>query len=478
VSQPLTAGLGRFVSTLVYEGIPAPAIATVKLGFTDCIGVMLAGSREPVTAAVERTLLTDAPSGPGTLYFSDRRTTAPVAAMINGTASHALDYDDVALKGSHPSTVLVPAILAEAQALGASGRDMIRAYVAGYEVWGELIFRERGNYQRKGWHPTGIFGALGAAAACAALRKLSPEAAAHALGIAASAASGVVSNMGAMVKPTHPGHAAACGMMAARYAANGVTAAHDALEHDQGFLRALSPAGDVDLDSPMTLPPARWRLLEHGLAIKKYPVCYRAHRAIDGMLDLLQREAVETAQIRSIGVTFSPTHALILKHHRPQTAIEGKFSIEFALACAILARRVGLRDLTDAFVRDPAVQELMTKVAIEIDPAEEPGTSGYAPADTVRLELTDGRALAGTPVRHALGDAARPLAAEDLWVKFEDCAGWSRLSLPARPLFDRLQALEDCASVDVLFSASRPVVPLRSGARRARGTSAGRRSVQ
>lgn len=476
MSQPLTAGLGAFVAELAFESIPAAAVATVKLGFTDCIGVMLAGCREPVTAAVERTLLADSPAGSSTLYFSDRRTTAPAAALINGTAAHALDYDDVALKGSHPSTVLVPAILAEAQALGASGRDMIRAYVAGYEVWGELIFRERGNYQRKGWHPTGIFGTVGAAAACAALRGLKPDTAAHALGIAASEASGVVSNMGAMVKPTHPGHAAACGIMAARYAANGVTAAHDALEHEQGFLRALSPAGDVDLDTPTTLPPAHWSLLEHGLAIKKYPVCYRAHRAIDGMLDLLAREAVDLAQVRRIGVTFSPTHALILKHHRPQTALEGKFSIEFALACAIAARRVGLRDLTDAFVREPVVQDLMAKVAIEIDPAEEPGTSGYAPADTVRLELADGRSLAGAPVRHALGDAARPLTAEDLWVKFEDCAGWSGLPLQARALFDRLQQLEACAAAGALFETPQPAVPLRT--KSSRPPAAGRRSVQ
>jgi 2-methylcitrate dehydratase PrpD len=353
---------------------------------------------------------------------------------------------------------------------------MIRAYVAGYEVWAELIFRERGNYQRKGWHPTGIFGAVGAAAACAVLRGLPAEAAAHALGIAASEASGVVSNMGAMVKPTHPGHAAACGIMAARFAANGVTAAHDALEHEQGFLRALSPAGDVDLDTPMTLPPARWRLLEHGLAIKKYPVCYRAHRAIDGMLDLLGRERVETAAIRGIAVTFSPTHALILKHHRPQTALEGKFSIEFALACAIAARRVGLRDLTDAFVSSPAVQDLMAKVVIEIDPVEEPGTSGYAPFDTVRLELADGRTVSGPQVRHARGDAALPLMTEDLWIKFEDCAGWSGLPLQARPLFDRLQQLETCASASDLFPSAPPVVPLRTKSRRS--PAEGRRTVQ
>ncbi len=467
MTRPLTAELGRFVSALAFEDVPAEAVATARHGFTDCVGVMLAGAREPVTAAVERTLLADAPAGKSSLYFTDVRTAAPTAAMINGTAAHALDYDDVALKGSHPSAVLVPAILAEAQTLDASGADMVRAYIAGYEVWGELIGRERGNYQRKGWHPTGVFGALGAAAACATLRGLSAEASAHALGIAASQASGVVSNMGAMAKPMHPGHSAACGIMSARFAANGVTAAADALEHEQGYLRALSPAGDVDLETPAALPPARWRILEQGLAIKKYPVCYRAHRAIDGMLDLLAAESVNVTDIARIGVSFSQSHAVILKNHRPQTAIEAKFSIEFALACAILARRVGLRDLTDDFVRQSAVQDLIGKVAIEIDPVEEAGTSGYAPHDTVKLELADGRTLAGGPIRHARGDAALPLTLADLWAKFEDCAAWSGLPLDARGLFDRLQALERCKSAADLLVPKRRVVPIKSKPRRA-----------
>src|SRR5678809_1299001 len=144
--------------------LPAPVVDIAKQGYTDCIGVMLAGSREPVTEAVERVLSMDAAPGPATLYFSAKRLAAPAAAWINGTASHALDYDDVALKGSHPSAVLVPAILAEAQVLNARGSDLIAAYVAGFEVWADLISRERGNYQRKGWHPTGIFGAISAAA--------------------------------------------------------------------------------------------------------------------------------------------------------------------------------------------------------------------------------------------------------------------------------------------------------------------------
>jgi len=421
MTQPLTAAYGAFIAKLKYKALPRAVTDTIKQGFTDCIGVMLAGSREPVALAVERVLRADQPTGPANLYFSPKRTSAPAAAWINGTASHALDYDDVALKGCHPSAVLVPAILAEAQALNRSGRDMLVAYAAGYEIWADLIARERGNYQRKGWHPTGIFGAVGAAAACASLHRLNPAKAAHALGAAVSEASGVMSNLGSMVKPTHPGKAAASGIYAARFAAAGIAATPDALEHAQGFLAALSPAGDFDVNTPPRMPPKQWQLEKQGLSIKQYPVCYRAHRAIDAMLGLLRSHPVAVKDVAEIRVSFSNSHLVILKNHSPKTAIAAKFSIEFALACALLNQRVGLRDLTDKFVRSAAVRDLMKRVAIDINPIEEAGTSGYAPYDTVEIKLADGAVLNSEQVRHAKGDAQAPLSADELWVKFEDC---------------------------------------------------------
>lgn len=451
MTQPLTATYGAFIAKLKYGALPGAVVNTIKQGFTDCIGVMLAGSREPVTLAVERVLRADQPGGAANLYFSAKRTSAPAAAWINGTASHALDYDDVALKGCHPSAVLVPAILAEAQALKRSGRDMLVAYAAGYEVWADLIARERGNYQRKGWHPTGIFGAIGAAAACASLHRLNAATAAHALGAAASEASGVVSNLGSMVKPTHPGKAAASGIYAARFAAAGVGATPDALEHPQGLLAALSPAGDFDVATPPRLPPRQWQLEKQGLSIKQYPVCYRAHRAIDAMLGLLRQQPVAPDEVAVLGVSFSKSHLIILKNHAPQAALAAKFSIEFALACALLNQRVGLRDLTDKFVRSAAVRSLMKRVAIDVNPVEEAGTSGYAPYDTVQIKLADGTVLDSAQVRHAKGDARAPLSAHELWIKFEDCVAWSKLTLDANKLFAQLQQLEKLKSANALF---------------------------
>jgi 2-methylcitrate dehydratase PrpD len=191
-------------------------------------------------------------SGPASLYFSGEGAAAPEAAWINGTAGHALDYDDVGCRG-HVSTVLLPAILAEAETLGASGREMFAAYVAGYETWAELARRDPGHHHVKGWHPTGIFGAIGAGAACAASRRLSPEQATMAVALAASQAGGIMANFGTMTKPFHAGRAAHAGVVAARLAGLGFTAAADALEHPQGFLSAVSPEGKADREG--AVPP-------------------------------------------------------------------------------------------------------------------------------------------------------------------------------------------------------------------------------
>jgi 2-methylcitrate dehydratase PrpD len=238
----LTVGLGSFIAGLRYEDIPKDAIPVIHTGFTDCIGVMIAGRGEPPAQLLKAALAP--PPGEATLLFGADTAAAPVAAWINGTAAHALDFDDVAQRG-HPSTVLVPAILAEAQALGATGRQMALAYAAGYETWAELVRRDADGHHNKGWHPTGIFGAIGAAAACASLRGLSAEQAAHAIALGASQSAGIMANFGTMTKPFHAGRAAHAGVISARLAASGFTAALDALEHPQGFLAAVSPAGRI-----------------------------------------------------------------------------------------------------------------------------------------------------------------------------------------------------------------------------------------
>ena len=435
----LTQELGHFVSGLDFARIPDEAAAVVRTGFIDTIATMIAGAHDPAPQLLRQGLA--AASGPATLYFSGENAAAPEAAWINGTAGHALDYDDVALHG-HPSTVLVPAILAEAEALDLGGREMIAAYVAGYETWAELAGRDPGHHHIKGWHPTGIFGAIGAAAACASLRRLDPRQTAMALALAASQAGGTMANFGTMTKPFHAGRAAHAGVISARLAALGFTAAADALEHPQGFLSAVSPEGKADRDSGAPRRGEDWQILKQGLSIKKYPACYCTHRALDATLDLLKAHPLTGADIARVTVAISKTHATILRNHRPQTGLEAKFSMEFAVAASVVARRASLAEYTDAFVRRPEVQQLMGKVGVVANENYDPEMIGGSVFDQVSVELANGGRLESEQVRRARGHAERPLGDGELFEKFRSCLATGDARIAADVLFDRLSRLE------------------------------------
>jgi 2-methylcitrate dehydratase PrpD len=440
----LTRDLGRFVAGVSFEQLPERAVEVARTGFIDTIATMIAGAQDPAPQLLRRVL--GPQGGDATLYFAGERSPAPEASWINGTAAHALDYDDVASLRGHPSAVLVPAILAEGEALGASGRDMIAAYAAGYEAWAELAWRDPGHHHAKGWHPTGIFGPIGAAAACAVLRRLDAERATHALALAASHAGGIMANFGTMTKPFHAGRAAHAGVISARLAEAGFTASPDALEHPQGFLSAVSPKGEADRETPPHALGSEWKIARYGLGIKKYPACYCTHRALDAMLDLLARHPLKPEEIERITVSLSETHSLVLRNHRPQTGLEGKFSMEFAMAAAVIAGRAGLAEYADAFVQRADVQHLMRRVAIETNTDYDPELSGASVWDQVRIDLVSGGSIDSEQVRRARGHADRPLGEADLYEKFRSCleAGRSRIVPPV--LFDRLKRLEELSA--------------------------------
>jgi len=346
----------------------------------------------------------------------------------------------VALRG-HPSAVLVPAILAEAEALGASGAQMAAAYAAGYEVWADLIDRDPQQHHEKGWHPTGIFGPIAAAAACASLRGLDPAKAAHAIAIGASESAGLVANFGTMTKPFHAGRAAHAGVIAARLAAAGFTASPDALEHPQGFLAAASPKGNADRTSP-TRAGRDWQILTQGLSVKKYPLCYCTHRALDGVLDLLREQKVPPQDVESVVVSTSRRNATVLRNARPQTGLDAKFSMQFAMASALIAGRAGLAELTDPFVQRGDIQALMARVRVEPDDRTDPARPGSAPYDQVAIETRDGRRLESARIGDERGSPQLPLSTDELWTKFASCLAVGNPQLDARSLFDALMSLE------------------------------------
>jgi 2-methylcitrate dehydratase PrpD len=267
---------------------------------------------------------------------------------------------------------------------------------------------------------------------------LNEEQTAHALGIAASLASGLVANFGTMTKSLHAGRTAQSGVLAARLAKKGYTASTDILEHRTGFLQAHSPSGKPDLQGDMKLGRV-WRLESMGVNVKRYPICYATHRAIDAMIDLATDNDLKTDDVKEIKVTLGETQLLILRNRNPQNGLEAKFSIEFAMASALVARQVGLAQLTDDFVRRPDVSGAFKKISVATTPTD---GALFSASDQVSVVLSSGRQIDHAPVSNARGSWENPMAADEFKTKFMDCAQRAIGSNRAVSLFESLMHLE------------------------------------
>ncbi len=446
----LTAELAAFLAAIRYDALPAEALPIVRSGFTDAVGVMLVGAGEPVSGIVRQALVAPTTQPEARACLSALRVTAADAALLGGTAAHAIDYDDQSLTG-HPSAVLVPAILAEGERLDADGQALVTAYVAGYEVWAELVRRDTG-YHRKGWHPTGVFGVIAAAAACAVLNRLPAERAAAALAIAASHAGGMATSFGTTTKPYHAGRAARDGVVSARLAAAGMTAARDAFENPQGFLTAFSP-GTPDRDSPARLG-REWYLPRQGLCIKLYPTCYFMHRSFEAAVKLLAGRAIGPADIAEVNVTLGRGEADVLFNHRPRNADEARFSEEFAIAAAVILGRMGVAELSDAVVQRADMRDFYPKVRVDPIDERDPREPAMAPYARVRIRLADGTLLDSGQVSGIHGRPGDPVTADEQWTKFQECTARTHTPAAARTLFELLQQVDTLASARALPTAA------------------------
>lgn len=437
----ITAKAAAFVAGFDGKAFPAEARHAARVGFVDCIGVMLAGAREPAVGLAAVIATPAAGSNEAPVAVNGQRYGAADAALVNGVAAHVLDFDDVALAG-HPSTVLVPAILAEGHALGASGEDAIDAYLVGYELWAHLAELEPGHLHDRGFHPTAVMGTLACAAAAARLNRLSPQQTAHALAIAASLAAGLVANFGSMTKSLHAGRTAQAGIQAARLAKAGYTGSLDAFEHRTGFLRAFSPSGAPVLDAAAFRIGEESMAARFGVNVKRYPTCYATHRAIDAMLDLVEEHDLSPDSVDTVHVHTGITQRLMLRNTRPQTGLAAKFSMEFAMASALIARRVGLSELTDGFVARDDVQAALERVDVTVNEDKAGADLPVAPFDLVWVTLKDGTERRHAPVEHAKGSWQRQLARDELEAKFAECAGVMLPQAQVAPLFERLWQIE------------------------------------
>ncbi len=428
----LTNQLGAALVKLRQAPLDASVAERAATAFLDTIGVMIAGKSEPAV-----TLLASSLEATGA-NLDDYGN----AALLSGTAAHALDFDDVAF-GGHISAVLVSAIMTIAARRDVTEHDVVAAYVAGYETWSELATREKTMYHARGLHPTGLLGSVAAAAAAGSLMALPPEQMALALSIGASQGAGLMSNFGSMTKPFHAGRAAQSGVLAAFLAAQGFTASIDTLESPKGFLAAYSPNGVFDVERKLNLESQGPMLGVTGTSIKRYPVCYAGHRAIDALLDLVERFALDVQRIEHVEITLSDRHSSTLRYREPTSVAEARFSLEFFAGAALSRGWVGLSELSASALRDPAIRTVMSKVKRVISNDLDPTADGYAVFDRATVALRDGTVFESRPVFRAKGHADDPLSPQDARKKFEDCLQSVGRGEVAGSLFEAIAGLAD-----------------------------------
>lgn len=419
----LTERISAFVGEVRTANIPQDALDTARLGITDFIGVSIAGSKEELGRLIREYGSRMGGVAEARVIASDQKTSPEMAALVNGTMGHALDYDDMSVSPiAHPSVFLAPAILAVGESIGASGLEALAAYVVGYEVANRVAEPMFQSHYVQGWHSTSTFGSLGAAAAVAWLLKLNAGQVRMAIGIAASLACGLRQNFGTMTKPLHAGKAGANGIQAAFLAQAGFTADAAIIEAPLGFARVMGHDGEVDwAKAGETLGKMFVVAGPVGLAIKPYPSCGFTHTAIDCALDLSQ-QGIKAEEIVEIELGTSPFDKQLLIHHRPRTGLEGKFSLEYCVARALVSGEVRLDSFSEKAMLEPEVQRLIEKMRwVEKYPMPVMGTPEGFGAKSVTVALRNGKKYSAE-ARVARGMPTNPLSADEFNAKYRDCA--------------------------------------------------------
>jgi 2-methylcitrate dehydratase PrpD len=430
-----TAALARAGHALSLSAIPADALAVAKQCVLDWLGVTLAGSREPLSEVLSAELA----GGNGdeaTLIGRSDRASVLAAALVNGAAGHALDFDDTHLTMmGHPTVPVAPAVVALAERLDSSGAELVTAFVAGVEVECRLGALLGPSHYARGWHATGTLGTFGAAAGCARLLELDEERWCHALGIAGTQAAGLKGVFGTMCKPLHAGKAAANGLLGATLAARGFTSNPQIVEAHQGFGETHAESiADVE-----TLEPLAGRFLVRETLFKYHAACYLTHAVIEGALRLRHEHAVAPDEVEAVEVEVNPGVLDVANIREPRTGLEGKFSLGAVTAMALLGDdTTDPRAYSDQRMTETDLVAMRDRVRVATD--DEVG----AGAGTVRLRTTDGRELsasADTSVPAAELDRQR----ERLRTKFQalaaPIAGDERAAAIAR-MVDGLEDLE------------------------------------
>jgi 2-methylcitrate dehydratase PrpD len=442
MTASVTEQLAEWIVKAQYEDVPVAGIHRVKERFIDSLGVQFAGMSVSTGQIVRAWVKAQGAKPESTVIGGGFKSTPSLATLVNATAGHALEFDDIATFSGHYANPLTAASLAVAEKLGASGREAILAWMVGYEVICQTAKPCRDGSRNtllwRGWFNQGFQPVLGVAALTAKLLGLDVTQTRMALGNAASAMAGIMKNRGSDTKSFTAGSAAMHGVMAAELMALGFTANEDIMDGDDGVARLLG----LDVGDPQKVLDGlgTWEMATNGSTMRLHASCGAGHWGQDALQRILRNRPIDPEDIDSLVVYLPGFLMPMLPFHQPQTGLEGKYSIEYDLATVALDGRAGLYQYTDEAVQRPAARELMKRV--EYIPVEG-DISEVQLESKVVLKLKDGEELEET-VSKSHGTPTDPLTEDEVVGKFHECS--EALLAPAQ----RDQIIDLCWRLDAL----------------------------
>lgn len=449
MSNSLTEQIVSFINNTTYEDLPEDLVQIVKEALIDYTAVTIAGSNETPTNAVFAYAMNCSVKEEATIFGRNKKTSVEFASMINGTASHVLDYDDVSWATiGHPTVVVAPVCFSMAEKYGRSGKDVILAYSLAVEVMHKLADITMPYISKNGWHTTPIYGIFGSVIAGGILKGSSSKELLNALGIAASKASGIRSNFGTSTKSYHAGMACYNGLESLYLASFGLDSSPKALEEEDGFIKTFT--GQIEKSISLNLGN-KWDLLERGLVFKQYPCCSGSHPAVDLTKDMMEKYSILYKDIKHIKVGCSLVAPKELTCDFPNNSLNAKFSMRYAIASMLYYNRLTLHEFKDEKVLNNDIQNLMKKIDVRVDSEfKKLGFIGTSPAKIV-IELNDGRIFEDVNML-AKGNPEKKLSSKEMKSKFLNCVTYN----DAEKLYELLLNIEKISEIEDITMYCKP----------------------
>ncbi len=437
-----TETLARWIVATKYEDIPAAAIDQAKKSILDYVGTAIYGTTSELGRIIIDFTREQGGNPQARVIGTNIRTGSAAAAFASGAMGHSEDFDDLGGVGGHPATVLTPTVLTLADELHLSGREVLTAWVVGYEVGTRL---STNLHPERDWHPTAIFGTMAAAVAASKLLGLSVEATRFALGIAGSEAGGLRRNFGTMTKPFHPGQAARAGVVAAKLAAKGFTSDPDIIEGRQGYADNFG-GPKCNIPAMTQFLGKAYFLATEGTRIKPWPCCGSNHQPLTAVLALCKEQSIkaeDVALIEHFGPRVPYTMSLLREDVRER--LHGKFCMAYNIAAAIIDGKVDYETYTDKRVAKGDLQAFMARIRLARNNdvvLRRPHIADCNPEARLRVTMRDGRVhdLVLGPAMHLTGEAVLDKFRANASVVL----GRERTALPIE-LVRRLDTLKDVA---------------------------------